>query len=359
MPLGYDKDGKILKVNDGEAALVQRIFDYYIENRSSKTTANRLNKEGFRTKRGALFSTTGVLKLIQNPTYIGKFKLTLEGNIGLVNGQHGPIVTDEIFQNAAEIREANQVNTYINKKLPNEALLTSILRCGHCGSMLTTHSTTKKKRKYTYYRCLNAMKRSPESCPIKQVGSIDVEILVIGLMKSLVRDKNALAYILEQASFHNDSEIKKYVMFLEELRSNKAESQRKRNSLLRIMEENEEARLDSVIERIKEHEIAVSELKYKISATEKAIEALEQPIESLNRLHDEYNYFWKCWTDLNYKDRRKAIQTLVKEFRLFAETDTDYIMELELITGEKTRTPTVISEGSEDRVGKPLPYGDP
>jgi len=113
--------------------------------------------------------------------------------------------------------------------------------------------------------------------------------------------------------------------YLEKLKSSKAVSQRKRSSLLWIMEENVEARLDSIIERIKEHEIAVSELDFKISATEKAIEALEQPIESLNRLHDEYNYFWRCWIDLKYKDRRRAIQTPVKEFRLFAESDTDYI----------------------------------
>ena len=361
LPLGYEnnKEEKRLVVNETEAELVKRIFNYYLENRSSKTTANRLNSEGFKTKKGSLFTTTGILKIIQNPVYIGKFKLSVDGTVGLVNGLHRPIIIEKIYQQATEIRESNRVNTYINKKLPNEALFTSILRCGHCGSMLTTHSTTKKGRKYTYYRCLNAMKRSPDACPIKQVGSMDIEILGIGLLKTLGRDRNALKYVLENASKHNEEEIEKYNTFLKHLTSEKAEAQRKRQRLMQIMEENEEARLNTIIDRVREHEESITKIEIQILSTGKAIEALKQPIEELDRLSTEYNYFWKRWIDLNNKDRRKAIKTLVKEFSLIAESETDYILEVELITGDKTRTSTVISEGSKDKVGKPLPYGDP
>ena len=59
---------------------------------------------------------------------------------------------------------------------------------------------------------------------------------------------------------------------------------------------------------------------------------------------------------MNPEAGRKAIQTHVREFRLFAENESEYTLEIELITGEKTRTSTIDSEGSKDRVGKPLIY---
>ena len=88
LPLGYttefverrgNKDKKKIVVDPVEAELVRVIFDLYTKgdgNSSSlgvKEIVSRLNRNGFRTRRGNLFGVSGIHNLLQNKIYIGEY----------------------------------------------------------------------------------------------------------------------------------------------------------------------------------------------------------------------------------------------------------------------------------------------
>lgn len=70
--LGYtwDKETKKLLINEAEAPAIKRMFEIFRETNKLRTTADRLNKEGYRARKG-LFSDTTTRRLLENPIYKG------------------------------------------------------------------------------------------------------------------------------------------------------------------------------------------------------------------------------------------------------------------------------------------------
>ncbi|MCY8974747.1 recombinase family protein [Bacillus atrophaeus] len=60
-----------LVINLTEAQTVRKIFDLYVEGNGCKSIANKLNKEGHRTKKNKDFSINGVKTILSNPLYVG------------------------------------------------------------------------------------------------------------------------------------------------------------------------------------------------------------------------------------------------------------------------------------------------
>ncbi|WP_375267110.1 recombinase family protein, partial [Planktotalea sp.] len=101
VPLGYDADGRTLKINEAEAATVRRLYDLYQEHgavRKVKTAADEL---GLRSKQrckasgkrtgGVPFDRGHIHQILTNPLYAGRIK-----HKTLVHeGQHEAIITPE------------------------------------------------------------------------------------------------------------------------------------------------------------------------------------------------------------------------------------------------------------------------
>lgn len=110
--LGYnvDKENRALKINETEAALVRNIFDLYFRERSTLEVAHILNDKGYTTKRqakksgahygGNKFNRSDIWILLNNIIYTGKVRYAGQ----LYQGMHEPIISEEIFNKAQEIR---------------------------------------------------------------------------------------------------------------------------------------------------------------------------------------------------------------------------------------------------------------
>ncbi len=107
-PYGYCRSGPrgSLQVVAHEAAVVQRIFDLYLErNGTVARVVDTLNFDGVRTRRGRLWSRAGVAWILRNRTYVG---FVAWGSVR-ARGKHQSIVAPIRFNLAgAQMRKNNR-----------------------------------------------------------------------------------------------------------------------------------------------------------------------------------------------------------------------------------------------------------
>lgn len=163
-PLGYsyNVDTKKLEPND-KAFLVQKIFDMYLDGDSTRTIAVKLNKEGHRTRKGAIFTATATNRILKNDKYIGiqtygktewwktptgqqRAKKRVQEDWIVYVDAHEAIIDKDLF---AKVQTLIVDNCLVPTKARKRShTFTGLIRCGKCGMALsfTTRQLTEGTR---------------------------------------------------------------------------------------------------------------------------------------------------------------------------------------------------------------------
>ena len=192
-PFGYCKENKKLIIAPEESRIVRRIFALYLETKSILNVVMILNDEGLRTrqwtkKSGAIFGgkkygVSQIQHMINNVLYLGKVKF--DGQI--YDGQQPAIIDEEVFRQAQNILAANRVERKPFKNMDCFGLLSQLLKCKHCGATLFhTYSMKGPGRKYRYYVCSSAQKRSYKTCPNRSIPANIIETAVIEKLRDIL-----------------------------------------------------------------------------------------------------------------------------------------------------------------------------
>lgn len=187
--LGYDYDvaTKSLSINEEGAKTVRYIFDRYVSGAGSTMIARELNEQGITTIKGNPWTTSSVMGIINNEKYKGDIllgktftvdpisKIRLE-NLGeedrfYIRDHHQPIVSEETFARAQEIRERRNGGRKSptpgkREKYSRQYAFSCMLECGFCGSSLSRrrwHSNSKYKK--TIWQCVTSTKSGKRYCP--------------------------------------------------------------------------------------------------------------------------------------------------------------------------------------------------
>ncbi|MDD5079714.1 MAG: recombinase family protein [Candidatus Omnitrophica bacterium] len=213
--LGYniDKENHRIVINEAEAQIIREMFNLYIKERSLLSVAMILNKKGYRTKShirkgkqsgNIPFKATSIQLVLRNMLYIGK--INYKGK-HVYQGQHEPIITEEVFNQAQTILDENRREKKV-KPHKNTGLLSQIARCKPCdSSMAYAYSTKKRKWKYFYYVCLNAQKRGYENCPTKTINALRFENQIMLCLRQISDDQDIAAGIWKNLPFTKQREI--------------------------------------------------------------------------------------------------------------------------------------------------------
>ena len=200
--LGYDidRDGKRLVVNPAEAELVRQIFEQFIETRSCLQMARKLNAQGHRTKQykaikngtvvgGKRWNKVYAYRVLTNRKYLGE--IIHKGKS--YPGEHEAILDRRLWDQAQRILADNYHSRSMKTRQKAPAMLTGILRCGHCGKAMGASHTKRRGKRYRYYVCNNAERNGYEACPVKTVAAGQIEGAVKDRIRVILRSPDLIA----------------------------------------------------------------------------------------------------------------------------------------------------------------------
>ncbi len=172
VPIGYDADGRSLRINDAEAETIRTIFRVYLEQGSIRAVKEVCDARGFRTRvrrlstgkqiGGTEFFRGHLQYILSNPVYAGRIRH--HGDVH--DGLHPPIIDPEEWDRvqdklqAASARARRSGGRGRSRGRPPISLLVGRV-FDESGDRLTpTHSKTPKSVRLRYYVSNRLIKKS-------------------------------------------------------------------------------------------------------------------------------------------------------------------------------------------------------
>ena len=184
----YNKEKKLLEVDEKEARVVKIIYTMFICDKSTRSITVYLTRKGYRNRKGNIFSTKLIGDILKNRIYIGKLLWNRKSDNPVVaQGRHEAMIAEEDFNLAQEKWKTRRVE---QRKKANDYPLTGVLYCAKCNhkyvglSSISNHRTKQKKR---WYRCSGPY-RSFIRCKNKSVKSLEIESQVADIIETLLKN---------------------------------------------------------------------------------------------------------------------------------------------------------------------------
>ncbi len=224
--LGYDKNeyGELV-INIEEAELVNRIFNDYINGKSSSKIAKELNKENIPTVGNKTWHNSTIIGILKNEKYKGDailqkyytpehLKKTSIRNNGVIDSyyikeNHSPIITKEMWEQVQEeIKRRGKTKGNVvgdvdkyTKRYP----LTGMLYCSKCGATLRRRTwNSKNSSKKIVWQCSNYIKNGKDACIGTSIDDVVISRLNIKeatIVKEEIKDgKKCYSYTSEKGS---------------------------------------------------------------------------------------------------------------------------------------------------------------
>lgn len=343
---GYLKDPDDhhrLIIDEETAPIVRMIFDRFLAGCSIMGIAKELNAMGIPNpsaykrskglkyrhpageKNDGLWPDSSVRRILRNEMYIGNMiqgkNTTISYKIKQcravpkedwirVEGTHEAIIDPETFQKAQDLFSRNI------RKPPgsNEVLLFSgLVRCGHCGRMMTKKTNRHSYGTYHYYRCTTHNKMDPTKCTGQTIRIDRLEKAVLVFLQTMVAASVEYEELLERIrhSTQRKNESSALQKALEHQRS-------EREKLHRMMVDLYPDWKNGILSQ-EEYLSLKADIQAKLQTLDGSIEKLHQTAEQYAQGPEQDNEFlahfkqYRNFTELT----RPMLVELVREIRVY------------------------------------------
>lgn len=210
--MGYtkDKNGKLVIVPK-EAEVVRRIFNFYLQGKSSHQICRDLETAGIKTVTGKeKWRSSVVLNMLSNEKYMGDLLLQKTNTVDFltkkrvinkgcvpqyyVKGNHEAIIPAEMFKEVQRERLKRDGTSCVNglrkKRYSSEYALSNVLICGECGYPYCRVLWKKTGKVKAVWRCKNRIKNGLLFC--KNSPTLDEDILhavILSKINEIIKDK--------------------------------------------------------------------------------------------------------------------------------------------------------------------------
>lgn len=210
-PIGYDFTDGHLIINDYEAMQVREIYDLFLKGKTMGFITRTL-KNKYTNEYSSWNDSHTVSAILQNQLYIGK--ITYKDK--LFEGQHEPIISEEIFNQAQnKYKEmSNKHKHHYKTPFRGKHLLSGLIFCGNCDARYFVLSCKSKANKsYKYYKCYsrdgNKEMKKMDGCKNPNFRMEELDQKIINEILDMSVDKSVAGNIKKnnQPKHDNKSEI--------------------------------------------------------------------------------------------------------------------------------------------------------
>ncbi len=294
VPYGYIKENKMLKINEEESIIINRIFEDYVYGKTILQISRDFEKENI-TMNGKHFIPQTIRHLLQRKRYTGNYEI----NGKQYNNIYPQIITPELFESA----KAKLDKTRYGCRKDNHEIfrIKDKIYCGCCGrKMYPVSAISSNGNQIRYYTCITTKK---DNCNNKRIYKDIIENVV---------DK----FLLDQFTIPESLEEVSSVIYELNKKNNKA------NSSLTVLK-SDLKRVNNSISNIIiaiEKGIITATTKTRLEQLENSKQELEEQIlieeskQTFELSKEEIkNYFKHIMT----KCPNRAIELFIKQVKVF------------------------------------------
>jgi site-specific DNA recombinase len=213
VPLGYEPDGRTLKISAVDAPTIRTIYDLYSKHRNVRIVKTEADKRGMKTalrtlssgrlKGGTAFSFGHIYHILSNPIYAGRIRHKTK----VWPGQHPALIDPADWDAVQEQLKAGAVRSRAGKGRNDDgqkkqvSLLTGKV-FDETGDRLTpSHTKTGKGRRLRYYVSHRLIRSAGPKDPSGwRLPAPELETLVAGLVRKHLRVPAVQTNIISLAS---------------------------------------------------------------------------------------------------------------------------------------------------------------
>jgi site-specific DNA recombinase len=208
----YDKAKSMYTVNENQAAIVRKIFDYCVKDKlGTALISKELNQEGIPAPRGNRWIVSSIHRILTNTTYRGvinsmKHKSTKTGfNTRKIETRpeaewipiQVPSIVDELTWHSAQ-KQLQSNKTFAKRNLKFDYLLNGLIHCARCGRKMSIKHSGNSNNPVSYYACLTQVSTSymyleNEKCTARRVPAAILDELVWDKLHELAETPELIA----------------------------------------------------------------------------------------------------------------------------------------------------------------------
>lgn len=303
--LGYRWEGNDLVVNEKEAPIRILMYEIFLQVKRKKTTADVLNKRGFRTRYGAKFTDSSVERLLRNTTakglHVANYTKSINGEVVLKPKSDWvilpcpAIISEDLWASCNRILDEQ----YKARKGPRAVhLLSGYVTCSCSNKMYVYHGTKN-------YTCKQCKRRIP-------VADIDA-IYHEQLKTFLLTDTDVASYLekTERTILEKESLLKTI--------NEKISQLRKRMDELVSMRINHEMSPESFKVHYKPFEEQVSQMEAQLPELMAEIDFLKINYHSSDVVLQDAKDLYQRWPSLPFEEKRSIVETITDKIVVDAE----------------------------------------
>lgn len=232
-----------LQINEQEAKIIRLIFKMYTTGHGYKAIANKINQDGYRTKKNKTFSLNAIKTIVTNPVYAGyirynvrrdwneKRRNNINPNPIIVKGEHPSIISEETWKISQKVYKERSCKP--NRIHEGVFPLTGIMRCPQCGAGMVIGRTTNRtksgeKRVLEYYVCGAWKNKGTVACRSNAVRTEYADDYVLNKLEALMKSEHLTKKLVDNINTKQQSLVaplqREYEQYLQELERYKKKS---------------------------------------------------------------------------------------------------------------------------------------